>query len=188
MRRGFKTQAEKASLSAREALKLGPHDALNPWDYAEHLGIVVLDFHKLNLSAASVRQLLHVDSDSWSAMTLKEGDTTAIVLNPAHAETRLCNDLMHELAHLDLGHIPSRVEVSKSGVLLLSDFSEEQEFEADWYAAALLLPRTALIRLRGQRKTPGQIAQLYGVSESLCQWRLRMTGVDIQLSRGRQAS
>lgn len=183
MRRGFKTQTEKAAETARLALKRGSLDPIDPWAYANHVGVAVLDFTKLGLSAKCIRQLTVVDAESWSAMTLKEGNILAIVLNPAHALTRQRNDLTHELAHVDLKHVPTRVDVSKTGLLLLSDYSEEQEQEADWYAGALLLPRVALVHHRSEGRTAAEIAKLYGVSEALCEWRLRMTGVDIQLRR-----
>lgn len=185
MRRGFKTEAEKASAAARQALKLRPLAPLDPWAYARFLGVLVLDFATLSLSPATIHQLVTADGDSWSAMTLKEGTTLAIVLNPAHALTRSRSDLMHELAHIDLRHTPVRVDVSKKGVLLLSDYSEDQEQEADWYGAALLLPRSALVHHRSRGQTAVDIAALYGVSTSLCEWRLRMTGVDIQVRRAR---
>jgi Zn-dependent peptidase ImmA (M78 family) len=92
---------------------------------------------------------------------------------------------MHELAHIQLKHTPARVEVSKLGVLLLSDYSDEQEQEADWHAAALLLPRDGLIQMRARSDSASQIAAHYGVSESLCEWRLRMTGADVQIRRAR---
>jgi Zn-dependent peptidase ImmA (M78 family) len=106
-----------------------------------------------------------------------------IVLNPEHAATRQRNDLMHELAHIDLKHVPTRVDVSPTGMLLLSDYSDEQEQEADWLAGALLLPRDGLVRLRRQSKTVSDVATFYGVSNALCEWRLRMTGVDVQIRR-----
>jgi Zn-dependent peptidase ImmA (M78 family) len=106
-----------------------------------------------------------------------------IVINPAHARTRQQSDLMHELAHMELGHTPARVEVSKSGVILLSDYSDEQEQEADWHAAALLLPREGVLQLRARRASTAEIATQYGVSEALCEWRIRMTGVDVQMRR-----
>jgi hypothetical protein len=65
--------------------------------------------------------------------------------NPANALTRQRNDLMHELAHIELKHVPARVDFSKSGLLLLSDYSDEQEQEADWHAAARL--RDALTKI-----------------------------------------
>ena len=184
MRRGLKAQSERAALAARKALGVTSRSALDPWAYAKHLGILVLNLHKLELSATTKRQLLVIDSGSWSAMTIKEGSLTAIIVNPSHAPTRQRNDLMHEVAHAELKHVPARVEVSKStGLLLLSDYSDDQELEADWLAAALLLPRDALAHHRARRSTISEIAELYGVSEKLCEWRLRMTGVDIQLRR-----
>lgn len=183
MRRGFKTQAEKSAAEARRALSVNRIGKLDPWRYAEHLKVVVLDFRKLGLSDAAVRQLTVTDEGSWSAMTLEEANVRAIVLNPAHAATRQANDLMHELAHIELTHTPTRVEVSGSGMFLLGDYSDDHEQEADWYAGAMLLPRDALWHHRSRSKTAAEIAELYGVSPALCEWRLRMTGVDIQLKR-----
>jgi Zn-dependent peptidase ImmA (M78 family) len=151
LRRGFKSEAERASLVARQVLKLKPLEPLDPWAYAQFLGVKVLEFASLGLSSRTIYQLTEADGDSWPAMTLKEGTTTAIVVNPVHALTRRRSDLMHELAHIELKHPPARVDVSKTGLLLLSDYSEEQE--ADWHAAALLLPRSALIHHRSRGKT-----------------------------------
>jgi Zn-dependent peptidase ImmA (M78 family) len=116
-------------------------------------------------------------------MTLRLDGAFAIVINPAHARTRQRSDLMHELAHIELRHSPARVEVSESGLLLLSDYSDEQEQEADWLRAAFLLPREGLVRLRSAHESTSGIATYYGVSEALCEWRLRMTGVDVQMRR-----
>lgn len=183
MRRGFKTQAERNSLAAREALGITLLAPLDPWAYATHLKVTILDFNQLGLPSVVIRQLTQADPDSWSAMTIQEAQAFGIVLNPAHAMTRQRSDLMHELAHIELRHLPARVQVSGTGLMLLSDYSEDQEQEADWHAAALLLPRDGLVRLRAQRKSADEIANHFGVSRSLTEWRLRMTGVDIQMRR-----
>jgi hypothetical protein len=183
VRRGFKAQAERTAAAARNALGLRPNAPIDPWSYAAHLNVRVLDFSQLGLATRAVSQLTVVDGDSWSAMTLQIGSTFAIVLNPAHAITRQRNDLMHELAHIELSHTPARVEVSETGLLLLSDYSDEQEQEADWLAASLLLPRDVLVQLRSAGRSAADIASCYGVSEALCAWRLRMTGVDVQIRR-----
>ncbi|MBW8077001.1 MAG: ImmA/IrrE family metallo-endopeptidase [Gallionella sp.] len=146
---------------------------------------MVLKFEDLDLAPEAANQLTVIDEGSWSAMTLQEENGFAIVINPAHALTRQRADLMHELAHIELKHTPFRVEVSKTGVLLLSDYSDEQEQEADWHAGALLLPRDSLVTMRARNGTAAEIANCYGVSEALCEWRLRMTGVDVQLARTR---
>ena len=186
MRRGFKAQAERSAAAARAALGLPPNAPIDPWAYAAHLGVRVLEFAKLGLPAKETSQLTVIDGDSWSAMTLQQDGVFAIVLNPAHVITRRRNDLMHELAHVELEHTPARVEVSETGLLLLSDYSDEQEQEADWFGAALLLPREGLVRLRAARHSPAEIAAHYGVSEPLCQWRLQTTGVETQMRRSRR--
>jgi hypothetical protein len=183
VRHGFKAQSERAASAARTRLGLKSYAPLDPWAYAAELNVMVLEFGRLGLPARTVRQLTVVDCDSWSAMTLRVDGAFAIVINPGHAVTRQRSDLMHELAHIELRHSPARVEVSASGLLLLSDYSDEQEQEADWLGAALLLPREGLVRLRSAQKSTTEIATYYGVSEALCEWRLRMTGVDVQMRR-----
>ena len=183
MRHGFKSEAERRAAAARTMLGLSPVAVLDAWTYAKHRGVRVFDFYALGLPALAARQLTTTDPDSWSAMTLQEGDAHVIVLNPSHAITRLRADLMHELAHIDLGHAPARVEVADSGLLLISDYSDDQEQEADWLGGALLLPRQALVRMHAQRRSVEQIASFFGVSTALCEWRLRMTGVDFQVGR-----
>ncbi|WP_238560228.1 ImmA/IrrE family metallo-endopeptidase [Sphingomonas sp. Mn802worker] len=119
-------------------------------------------------------------------MTLYEEGTHVVVLNSAHPRTRQTATLMHEIAHIELEHVPADVSVSPSGLVLLSDYSADQEEEADWLGAALLLPEPALLDGRGRGLTTAAIARDYGVSEALCQWRCRMTGVEKRLAfRGR---
>jgi Zn-dependent peptidase ImmA (M78 family) len=188
LRRGFKALTERNADAARAALGLTCSSALDPWVLATHLSVVVLDFDKLGMSAESIAQLTHTDSESWSAMTIQIDQTLAIVINPSHALTRQRADMMHELSHLHLKHSPARVDLSDTGLFLLSNYSEEHEQEADWYAAAFLLPREGLIQMRAANQSVDQIAAHYGISEALCEWRLRMTGVDIQLKRARSRS
>ena len=75
------------------------------------------------------------------------------------------------------------VDVSPTGMLLLSEYSDGDEAEADWLAAATLLPRDALMHYRRRGQSAAAVAQIFGTSEQLCEWRLRMTGVDTQLRR-----
>lgn len=186
MRRGFKAASDRAAVGIRAELGLAPDEPLDADRLAAHRGIYVCEFRDLNLDAGAVDQLLNVDPDSWSAFTLSEGAAYLIIVNPRHPATRRQNDLMHEIAHIELKHVAVHVTLSENKLLLLSDYSDEQEQEADWYAAALLVPRDALVAMRSRGLTSAQIAAHFGVSEALCAWRLRMTGVDVQLSRSRR--
>lgn len=183
MRRGFKAQAERMALAARMSLGIEPMGPLDPWRYAKSLGIEILDFESLALTPRCKRQLLVTDSESWSGMTLRINDAVAIVLNPAHSKSRQTSTLMHEISHVELKHVPTRVDISDSGILLVSEYPEDAEAEADWLSSAMLLPRDALLFHRTNGASPDEIARIFGVSRALCEWRLRMTGVDVQRRR-----
>ncbi len=171
------------SSQARQDLGLAPTAPLDPWVYSSHIGVVVLDFSEIQLTAACKQRLLLTDSESWSGMTLREDGVTAIIVNPSHSRGRQCSTLAHELSHVILKHVPAQVEVSSTGMLLLSDYSDEAEAEADWLAAAMLLPRDVLMDRRRRGDTISAIADAFGTSDQLCEWRVRMTGVDVQLKR-----
>jgi Zn-dependent peptidase ImmA (M78 family) len=102
---------------------------------------------------------------SWRTLCLREGSQLAVILNSSHPKTRQANTLMHEIAHIELKHVPNRVEPSELGLLLLSDFSVEQEEESDWLAGSLLLPRNGLMRHRARGASANEIAQIFGVSD-----------------------
>jgi Zn-dependent peptidase ImmA (M78 family) len=185
LQRGFKTKAEAISEQMRAQLGLGPIDALCPWKVAEHLGIHVFDVKDLSVPANDVEHLTNAGSDSWSGFAIRESGLVGVVLNTGHQKPRLRNTLMHEISHIYLKHVGSRVDISESGLLLVSDFSRDQEDEANWLSGALLLPREALLTARRAKQSVSQICEDFGVSSELCNWRLRMTAVDMQLKRGR---
>lgn len=182
MRRGLKADAERRSLAARESLGLEATSKLCPWHYAELLGVMVFEATELDLEPEHAAQLLDRDPDSWSGMTLFEEGTHVVVLNTSHPRPRRTATLMHELAHIILDHAPADIEISPSGLVLLSDYSPDQEEEADWLGAALLLPESALMQHRQQGMSIIEIANHFGVSEQLCTWRCRMTGVEKRLA------
>ncbi|MBN8816062.1 MAG: ImmA/IrrE family metallo-endopeptidase [Sphingomonas sp.] len=140
---------------------------------------------ELGLAPDHKAQLMVHDPDSWSGMTLAERDIKLIVLNSSHSRARQCATLMHELAHIMLDHAPASAVASGSGLVLLSDYSDDQENEADWLGAALLLPEAALLLHRGAGRTPAEIARMFGVSLDLCNWRCRTTGVERRLANRR---
>ena len=183
MRHGFKAKAERLALDARHQLSIGPTDPLDGFRYAAYLGIGILRFDELRLSERARRQLLVVDPDSWSGMTIKVDGRTDILINPSHVTERRHSTLTHELSHIILGHVPTRVDLGPEGILLVSEYSEDDEAEADWLSAALLLPRDALMQCRNEGLTNTMIAKRYSVSGQLCEWRIRMTGIDVQLRR-----
>ena len=189
MKRGFKARAEETAHDIRQKLGLERGSPLCPWKLADHLSITVFTPSDLPLAANDLNQLTEVDSGSWSGLTIRESGLTAVVLNPTHSRPRQRSTLMHEIAHVYLDHVGNRVDVSQDGVLLVSDYSPEQEDEANWLAGALLAPREALLAACEAGMSAPDICKQYGISSDLCTWRLRMTGVEMQLRhRRRKAS
>jgi hypothetical protein len=186
--RGFKAWSENVATQQRRALGLSATSPLDPLELAARLEIKVFKPEKVpGLDAESLRVLLHDDPESWSALTVTVGSACAIVLNSVHSGGRPASDLMHELAHILANHIPARLDITSDGLLILNTYDKQQEEEAAWLAGALLLPRVALELIYRQRVDPSEAAERYGISLSMFQYRVRMTGIERQFPRRRVA-
>jgi hypothetical protein len=188
--RGFKAWCENVAIQHRRELKLSPFDPLPPSRLAELLDVVVWNAEQVpGLHHQSLSILLKKDPDSWSAVTLSGGPKDLVILNSAHRGGRPASNLMHELSHLLIGHEPARVDISADGILMLNTYNAQQEQEATWLAGTLLLPRPALMHIRHARMNTATALATYGVSLQMFEYRIRMSGVDVQLRRaGRSAS
>jgi hypothetical protein len=181
LRRGFKSWCEKASGAYRRDLRLPRHSALNPRVLAGHLGVEVLYPDQIpGMDARALHQLIHVDPDSWSAVTLVVGTSTLILLNSTHPITRQNSSLAHELAHIILRHSPTQAFLSPGGALMMKEYNSGQEAEADCLAGILLVPRDALLVLLSSMDEQS-LANHFGVSQDLLRMRRNLSGVERQL-------
>ena len=188
MEKGFKTRCEEMSRSLRAELGLDPAAPLPAEQLASYLGVYLWSVEDLGLDTADVTQLVRNDADSWSAITVSAAGLDAIILNPNHRRGRYSSDVMHELAHLLLGHEPSTMFFAGQENLGLRGFNRVSEDEADWLAGALLLPRDALVRLR-TKNCPTEVAcDEFGVSRPMLDFRMRVTGVERQFTRRKRAA
>jgi Zn-dependent peptidase ImmA (M78 family) len=185
-RRGFKTWAEETALKMRQQLGIAPFQPLDPVGLAAALNIPVLGPSELAELAADVRaRLLNQHSDSWSAITIRDGNHHLIITNSAHSPARQNSDLMHELAHILMNHEPAMMFMNPASGIALRTHNKEQEDEANWLCGCLLLPREALLHVRRKRMTDDEVCGEYGVSLPMLRFRLNTTGVDVQLRRTR---
>jgi len=184
--RGFKTWCETISLQHRRTLKLRPIDPLDPQVVAKSLGVRIHGVDEVpNLDPRAIQTLLYDDPDSWSAVTITNGRQNVIIFNSSHRGGRPASDLMHELAHVIIGHEPARVDVTEDGSLILNTYNRDQEDEANWLAGCLLLPRDALLWIKHQGLEPREAAKQYGVSVAMLHYRVNVSGVEQQLQRTR---
>ena len=184
--RGFKSWCETIAIQQRKELGLQPVDPLDSRRLAESLEVIVWDAHEVPLlDSQTLNVLTKDDPDSWSAVTLRDGGKDLVILNPTHSRGRASSNLMHELSHILIGHDAVRVDITPDNLLMLSTYDKKQEGEADWLAGCLLLPRPALMHIRNSRMDPTVVRKVYGVSDDMFDYRMKMTGVDRQFSRAR---
>jgi hypothetical protein len=182
--RGFKSWCENVAILQRKELGLTANALLSPTTLTAHLGVEVWTPNQIpGLDPKYLRILLHADADSWSAVTLCTDSRIVIIANSSHSGGRPASDLMHELAHLIIGHEPARVDISEDGSLVLSTYNADQEQEATWLAGCLLLPREALVHIRKVSADRRSVARQYGVSVQMLDYRVRVSGVDKQFRR-----
>jgi Zn-dependent peptidase ImmA (M78 family) len=65
----------------------------------------------------------------------------------------------------------------------MRSFNAKQEEEANWLAWCLLLPREALVSSLKRRLSVPDIADSFGVSQTLVKFRVQMTGARTQIRR-----
>jgi hypothetical protein len=184
LRRGFKTWCENASCGYRRDLKLPKYARLDPRDLARHIGVAVWAPNDIpGLDPQVLNHLLHVDPDSWSAVTLTVSEISVVITNTSHPETRQNNTLAHELSHLILKHQPAQAFVTPDGMMVMNEYNRVHEEEGNCLSATLLVPREGLLHLLSLRWSDDQIAAHFGISMDLLRMRKNLTGVERQLGR-----
>ena len=182
--RGFKSQSERRSAEYRKQLGLASHEPLSASKLAAELAVTVWETSDVAGLSAKALNVLNDEADqSWSALTMRVGPRNLIVFKPVASKGRRNSVIMHELAHIILGHELAQACILEDGSLVPGNFSQDQEDEADWLAGTLLLPRPALISIRQRGMSDAEACDHHLVSLDMLKWRFRMTGVDVQFSR-----
>lgn len=176
-RRGFKTWAEKKSVEFRNSLNLKPWAPLSALELAIHLNVKVITQDKI-VGLTTEHLFILNKGESWSAIKMKVGSSFLIIHNNNHHLNRQESNIMHELAHIICEHKTNQTPISHSFNLMLRDYNEEQENEAEYLGATLQLPRIALFYAK---KDYGldikKIAEKFNASEVMVKYRLGVTGL-----------
>jgi hypothetical protein len=183
--RGFKSWCENTSIGMRIKLGLNPHDSLDASELAKRLNVEVMNIGDINdLPLETLTYLSSPGGNDWSAVTVSLGESRIIVINPRHSVGRTSSDLMHELAHIILRH--AQGESHYVGDLMMREYNEKQEAEADWLAGSLLLPRKALEFTKYSKMDEDSVLTKYKVSKQLYDFRCHMTAVNRQYGHQRR--
>ena len=180
MVRGFKARANRIAVAVRSDLGLGACDPLDPLTVCQHFEIDVVPLTSLG---PEVAHFTDVERGAFSAVTVPCGIHRAIVHNDRHHPDRQRSNIMHELAHAFLGHRPCSA-FNCDGE---RHYDGGIEAEASFLAGALLITNEAAWHIvrAGLRSAARKI---YGVSQQMLDYRLRVSGAMKRASLFRNAS
>lgn len=156
-------------------------------DLAEHLSIGLITPSIIdNLPERHMDLLIRKDQSKWSGATFKCDGSNFIIYNETHALVRQESTIMHEIAHILCEHEPN-IPLELNGMnLLLRDHNAEHEAEAEWLGGCLQLPREGLIWALKKGMSSNAIADNYGASLKMTNYRIGKSGAKIQVDRGRK--
>jgi Zn-dependent peptidase ImmA (M78 family) len=169
----WRRAADARALRERKAVGLTATCRLEPVELARSRGIVVVGLSALKGVASHHVKTLHDDPKGLSAVTVLRDDRALICVNDAHTPERQRNSTAHELAHLMLAHPPS-TSFFEDGQRV---YPQRMEDEANWFAAAMLVPASGLRGALREHRSQAAAAAHYGVSIELMRWRCNMHGL-----------
>jgi hypothetical protein len=167
---------ETAGLRFREIAGVPLDKPLDPFVLARHFKIQVIEpSHIRALSSEELHLLTERYSENWSGGTIALPDGWQLcILNPTHNAERTKATLMEEVAHIFLGHKPTKITTGLDG-LSRRDYEQDKEREAYAIGAAALVPYAALFMGLMARTPVQRIAKRFGVSKELVEYRIKIT-------------
>lgn len=186
LRRGFRKEAEEYALEFRFELGLGKHAPLSAFELADHLEIPVWRLSKIDqMPDETIKYYSGIGSGDLSATTICDGTYREIVYNDSHHPNRQNSSVMHEIAHVLLGHPPKPPMMEDA----CRHFDPVAENEANQLGFTLLIPKPAALFAYENFSSLSEAATHFGVSRSLMEHRVRITDAirwSHNRARGRQ--
>jgi hypothetical protein len=168
---------EERAIELKADFGYGPYEAVDPWEFAERLGIELLDSGQLIelLDRRHADHLTGVGRARWSAGTIEMGDRTLTILNALHSPARQTATLMEELVHVILGHPVSRLEMR--GGLAVRTCAHDVEDEAFRLGAALVIPYRDLFNWLNWGRPLETFPTVVEVSSGYLEFRVKRAGL-----------
>ena len=171
--RGFKARANDIALGLRKQAGLSKTVPLDPRDVFQCLSVQIVPLSEFQSTCPLGAEALLSHSGGFSAMLLPVGQGKRIVIhNDSHSPGRQVSNLAHELAHVLLAH--------PAEVVCMGDLTRRAdslvEAEAAYLGGCILVPNEAAYRLAVSGVDNREAADMYGVSEDMITYRLRMSG------------
>lgn len=176
-RYGFKEEANRYAERYRAEMNISKFDPLDAFAMADHLCIPIfeIDDFETNLSQSDFERLK--DPDHFNAMWMPNCAGEKIIIhNNHHSVKRQQSNLMHELAHIILGHEISKEAAMLCAVYGLHYFNQQQELEAKFLGSCLQITKPGMLWAI-KRKNIEQISDYYNASVDMVQFRANSLGL-----------
>jgi len=148
--------------------------ALDPFSAASEVGIVVHgQEYFARFSAEERQQVLELAGSHWSAGTILAAGKATIILNPTHDPVRQKATLAEELAHIVIGHPPSRIDPTTG----FRTYDDDVESEAYGVGGAMLMPYGHLFPLCRRAVPVARIAARFELSAAFTNYRINRAGL-----------
>jgi Zn-dependent peptidase ImmA (M78 family) len=178
LERGFKAKAERLSESFRSELGISKFAPLDAFDLAKHLKIQVLSVLELKDDLKPKDYARLSDPSKFSAMWMPNSDDEKIIIhNNFHSKKRQQSNLMHELAHVILGHEIPEEQAKLCFLLGLHYYNPVHEEEAKYFGGCLQITRPGLLWAVKKGDSEAEMSDYYVASSEMVSYRLRITGV-----------
>ena len=177
--RGFKAEAERIAKRLRADADLGISEPLDLRALAKSLDVRVVSAKTL-VPIERLQEIENIQAYALSACTFEINERPVIVYNPIRSRPRRRSDIAHELAHIILEHDLTEIQYLDGVPFRTCRPDEEQQ--ATTLGGSLLVPRPALLKEARRGTTVDQIAEKYGVTKQMAQFRWNSTGVERQVA------
>ncbi len=130
------------------------------------------------LDAREIKFLIEDASGEWSAMSVPlepEQHSWVVLLNDSHGIERRRVTLLEEYWHIFLGH--KLTKVARVAEAYGRTYDKSEEHDAYYLASASLLPRLAVTEAIKLGQTSLEIADSFGVSPELVDYRTKRLGL-----------
>lgn len=186
LRRGFVKESEEYAVEYRQELGLADNAPLCPRSLAKYLAIPLFEVSTHPTIPDEVKRLVSKQGNSgFSAMTIADGPYREILHNDYQHPNRQNSNIMHEIAHIVLGHPPKPPIIGDA----CRSFDAIKEREANELGFALLVPKpAALYAVEAFPRSRKEAAIYFGVSTTLLEYRIRKTNALGWLNNRRRRS
>lgn len=175
--RGFKTRADKIAEDYRREMGLSIFKPLDAFKLASHLDVPVFSIADVFSGLDKTEEAAKLN-ETFNAVWLVNEDGDKIILhNETQTVFRQQSNLMHELAHIILGHTVSRETRFVCMLYGLHSYNKQQEEEAKYLGACLQITRPALLWVLKEGWSEKRISEYFNASVEMVRFRIQISGV-----------